>query len=155
MENYFDYTKKIFDPAKVNEKPEVFKGLRVLDFTHVVYGPTAAKILGQYGAEVIKFELPWVGDLWRFGVYWGSFWRHSSVCFHFVQYGKYFFALNLKLPKAREIILKMAEKADVVIENFAAGTTDTWGIGYSQLSKVNPGIIYLSCATYGQYGLFL
>jgi crotonobetainyl-CoA:carnitine CoA-transferase CaiB-like acyl-CoA transferase len=69
-----------------------------------------------------------------------------------VQYGKYFFALNLKLPKAKEIILKMAEKADVVIENFAAGTTDTWGIGYSQLSKANPGIIYLSCATYGQYG---
>ncbi len=152
MENYFDYTKKLFNPAQIKEKPEVFKGLRVLDFTHVVYGPTAAKILGQYGAEVIKFELPWVGDLWRFGVYWGNFWRHSSVCFHFVQYGKYFFALNLKLPKAKEIILKMAEKADVVVENFAAGTTDTWGIGYSQLSKVNPGIIYLSCATYGQYG---
>ena len=152
MENYFDYTKKLFDPAQIKEKPEVLKGLRVLDFTHVVYGPTAAKILGQYGAEVIKFELPWVGDLWRFGVYWGNFWRHSSVCFHFVQYGKYFFALNLKLPKAKEIILKMAEKADVVVENFAAGTTDTWGIGYSQLSKVNPGIIYLSCATYGQYG---
>jgi crotonobetainyl-CoA:carnitine CoA-transferase CaiB-like acyl-CoA transferase len=152
MENYFDYTKKLFDPAQIKEKPEVFKGLRVLDFTHVVYGPTAAKILGQYGAEVIKFELPWVGDLWRFGVYWGNFWRHSSVCFHFVQYGKYFFALNLKLPRAKEIILKMAEKADVVVENFAAGTTDTWGIGYSQLSKVNPGIIYLSCATYGQYG---
>jgi crotonobetainyl-CoA:carnitine CoA-transferase CaiB-like acyl-CoA transferase len=152
MENYFDYAKKLFDPSKTKEKPEVFKGLRVLDFTHVVYGPTAAKILGQYGAEVIKFELPWVGDLWRFGVYWGNFWRHSSVCFHFVQYGKYFFALNLKLPKAKEIILKMAEKADVVVENFAAGTTDTWGIGYSQLSKVNPGIIYLSCATYGQYG---
>jgi crotonobetainyl-CoA:carnitine CoA-transferase CaiB-like acyl-CoA transferase len=152
MENYFDYTKKIFDPSQVKEKPEVFKGLRVLDFTHVVYGPTAAKILGSYGAEVIKFELPWVGDLWRFGVYWGSFWRHSSVCFHFVQYGKYFFSLNLKLPKAKEIIYKLAEKSDVVIENFASGTAETWGVGYSQLSKINPGIIYLSCATYGQYG---
>lgn len=152
MEKYFDYTKKIFDPSQVKEKPEVFKGLRVLDFTHVVYGPTAAKILGAYGAEVIKFELPWVGDLWRFGVYWGSFWRHSSVCFHFVQYGKYFFSLNLKLPKAKEIIYKLAEKSDVVIENFASGTAETWGVGYSQLSKINPGIIYLSCATYGQYG---
>ncbi len=152
MENYFDYTKKLFDPSKINEKPEVFNGIRVLDFTHVIYGPTVGKILGQYGAEVIKFELPWIGDLWRVGVNWGSFWRHSSVCFHFVQFGKYFFALNLKLPKAKEIILKMAEKADVVVENFAAGTTDTWGIGYRQLSKVNPGLIYLSCATYGQYG---
>jgi len=152
MENYFDYTKKLFDPSQAKEKPEVFKDLRVLDFTHVVYGPTVGKILGSYGAEVIKFELPWVGDLWRFGVYWGSFWRHSSVCFHFVQYGKYFFALNLKLPKAKGIILKLAEKADVVVENFASGTTDTWGIGYSQLSKANPALIYLSCATYGQYG---
>jgi len=43
----------------------------VLDFTHVIYGPTAAKVLGSYGAEVIKFELPWTGDLWRFGVLWG------------------------------------------------------------------------------------
>jgi len=152
MENYFDYTKKLFDPSRVNEKPEVFKGLRVLDFTHVIYGPVAARILGSYGAEVIKFELPWVGDLWRFGVYWGSFWRHSSVCFHFVQYGKYFFSLNLKLPKAKEIIYKLAEKADVVMENFASGTAETWGVGYSQLSKINPSIIYLSCATYGQYG---
>ncbi|MGA2367426.1 MAG: CoA transferase [Dehalococcoidia bacterium] len=152
MEDYFDYTKKLFDPSKTKEKPEVFKGLRVLDFAHVIYGPTAAKILGQYGAEVIKFELPWVGDLWRFGVYWGSFWRHSSVCFHFVQYGKYFFALNLKLPKAKEIIYKLVEQSDVVVENFAAGTAETWGVGYSQLGKINPGLIYLSCATYGQYG---
>ncbi len=152
MENYFDYTKKLFDPSQVKEKPEVFKGLRVLDFTHVIYGPTAAKVLGSYGAEVIKFELPWTGDLWRFGVLWGSFWRHSSICFHFVQYGKYFFSLNLKLPKAKEIIYKLAQNADVVMENFASGTAETWGIGYSQLSKINPGIIYLSCATYGQYG---
>ena len=152
MENYFDYTKKLFDPSQVQSKPEVFKDLRVLDFTHVIYGPTVGKILGSYGAEVIKFELPWVGDLWRFGVYWGSFWRHSSVCFHFVQFGKYFFSLNLKLPKAKEIIYKMAEKADVVVENFASGTAETWGLGYSQLSKINPSIIYLSCATYGQYG---
>jgi crotonobetainyl-CoA:carnitine CoA-transferase CaiB-like acyl-CoA transferase len=152
MQDYFDYTKNLFDPSKIKEKPEVFKGLRVLDFTHVIYGPTAAKLLGQYGAEVIKFELPWVGDLWRFGVYWGSFWRHSSVCFHFVQFGKYFFSLNLKLPKAKEIIYKLAEQADVVCENFAAGTAETWGVGYSQLSKINPALIYLSCATYGQYG---
>lgn len=152
MENYFDYTKKIFDPAQVKEKPDVFKDLRVLDFSHVIYGPTVGKVLGSYGAEVIKCELPWVGDLWRFGVYWGKFWKHSNICFQFVQYGKYFFSLNLKLPKAKEIIYKLAEKSDVIVENFASGTAETWGVGYSQLSKINPAIIYLSCATYGQYG---
>lgn len=101
MENYFDYTKKLFDPSKTKEKPEVFKGLRVLDFTHVVYGPTAAKILGQYGAEVIKFELPWVGDLWRFGVYWGNFWRHSSVCSTLYNTENISSRLILKCPKRK------------------------------------------------------
>jgi len=152
MEDYFSYTKELFDPSKVTEKPEVFKGIRVLDFSHVIYGPTAARLLSQYGAEVIKFELPFTGDLWRFGVYWGTFWKHSSVCFQFVQYNKYFLGLNLKQPKAKDLIYQLAENADVVVENFAAGTAEAWGVGYSQLSKINPKIIYLSCATYGQYG---
>ena len=152
MEDYFSYTKELFDPSRVAEKPEVFKGLRVLDFSHVIYGPIAARLLAQYGAEVIKVELPFYGDLWRFGVYWGNFWKHSSVCFQFVQYNKYFLSVDLKLPKGKELIYKLAENADVVVENFAAGTAEAWGVGYSQLSKINPRIIYLSCATYGQYG---
>lgn len=152
MEDYFSFTKDLFDPSKIKEKPEVFKGIRVLDFSHVIYGPIAARLLAQYGAEVIKVELPFTGDLWRFGVYWGNFWKHSSICFHFVQYNKYFLSVNLKLPKAKELIYKIAENVDVVVENFAAGTAEAWEVGYSQLSKINPKIVYLSCATYGQYG---
>lgn len=152
MEDYFSFTKDLFDPSKIKEKPEVFKGIRVLDFSHVIYGPIAARLLAQYGAEVIKVELPFTGDLWRFGVYWGNFWKHSSICFHFVQYNKYFLSVNLKLPKAKDLIYKLAENVDVVVENFAAGTAEAWEVGYSQLSKINPKIVYLSCATYGQYG---
>jgi crotonobetainyl-CoA:carnitine CoA-transferase CaiB-like acyl-CoA transferase len=152
MEDYFSFTERLFDPSKIKEKPEVFKGIKVLDFSHVIFGPIAARLLAQYGAEVFKIELPFVGDLWRFGVYWGKFWKHSSVCFHFVQYNKHFLSVNLKLPKGKELIYKLAEQADVVVENFAAGTAEAWGVGYSQLSKINPKIIYLSCATYGQYG---
>jgi len=152
MEDYFSFTEKLFDPSKINEKPEVLKGIRVVDLSHVIYGPIAARILAQYGAEVIKIELPFYGDLWRFGVYWGNFWKHSSVCFHFVQYNKYFVSIDLKLPKGKELIYKLVEDADVVIENFASGTAEAWGVGYSQLSKINPRIVYLSCATYGHYG---
>ena len=60
--------------------------------------------------------------------------------------------MNLKLDKSKELIYKMAESADVVIENFAPGTAEAWKIGYSQISKINPKIIFLSCSTYGQYG---
>ncbi len=152
MEDYFSYTTKLFDPAGVNEKPEVFKGLRVLDFTHVIFGPTASRILANYGAEVIKLELPFYGDLWRPATYWGRYWKHSNPIWHFVTQNKYFVSLDLKRPEAKELIYRMAKDADIVLENFAPGTAEAWGVGYSSLSKINPKLIYLSCSTYGQYG---
>src|SRR5665648_1095158 len=116
MEDYFSYTAKLFDPAGINEKPEVFKGLRVLDFTHVIFGPTASRILANYGAEVIKLELPFYGDLWRPATYWGRYWKHSNPIWHFVTQNKYFVSLDLKRPEAKELIYKMAKDADIVLE---------------------------------------
>jgi crotonobetainyl-CoA:carnitine CoA-transferase CaiB-like acyl-CoA transferase len=152
MEDYFSYTEKLFDPSKINEKPEVLKGIRVLDFSHVIFGPIAARILADYGAEVIKLELPNYGDLWRPATYWGKYWKHSNPIWHNIARNKYFLSVNLKLQKSKELIFKMVETADVIIENFAPGTAEAWGIGYSQISKINPQIIFLSCSTYGQYG---
>jgi crotonobetainyl-CoA:carnitine CoA-transferase CaiB-like acyl-CoA transferase len=152
MEDYFSYTEKLFNPAKAAAKPEALKGIRVLDFSHVIFGPIAARLLADYGAEVIKLELPFFGDLWRPATYWGKYWKHSNPIWHNITKNKYFLSVNLKLPKSKELIYKMAETADVVIENFAPGTAEAWGIGYSKLSKINPKIIFLSCSTYGQYG---
>jgi crotonobetainyl-CoA:carnitine CoA-transferase CaiB-like acyl-CoA transferase len=152
MEEYFSYTEKLFDPSKANEKPEALKGIRVLDFSHVIFGPIAARILSDYGAEVIKLELPNYGDLWRPATYWGKYWKHSNPIWHNIARNKYFLSVNLKLQKSKELIYKMAETADVVIENFAPGTAEAWGIGYSQIRKINSQIIFLSCSTYGQYG---
>lgn len=152
MKNYFSFTKELFDPSKIPEKAEVLKGIRVLDFSHVIFGPTPATVLARYGAEVIKIELPFYGELWRTGVYWGHFWKHSNPIWHWLQQNKYFATIDLKLPKGKELIHKLAQNADVVVENFGAGTAEAWGVGYSQLSQVNPKIIYLSCSTYGQYG---
>jgi crotonobetainyl-CoA:carnitine CoA-transferase CaiB-like acyl-CoA transferase len=118
----------------------------------VIFGPISARLLADYGAEVIKLELPFFGDLWRPATYWGKYWKHSNPIWHNITKNKYFLSVNLKLPKSKELIYKMAETADVVIENFAPGTAEAWGIGYSKLSKINPKIVFLSCSTYGQYG---
>ncbi len=152
MEDYFSYTAKLFDPKKTAEKPEVLKDIRVLDFSHVIFGPTATRIMANYGAEVIKLELPFHGDLWRPATYWGKYWKHSNPLWHFVTQNKYFVGLDLKHPEAKEIIYQLAKRCDVVAENFAPGTAEAWGVGYTQISKINPKVIYLSCSTYGQYG---
>jgi crotonobetainyl-CoA:carnitine CoA-transferase CaiB-like acyl-CoA transferase len=152
MEDYFSYTEKLFSQSELNDKPEALKGLRVLDFSHVIFGPVAARLMGDYGADVIKLELPFYGDLWRPATYWGKYWKHSNPIWHFVTKNKYFVSVDLKLPDSKELIYRMAETSDVVVENFAPGTAEAWGVGYSQISKVNPKVIYLSCSTYGQYG---
>ena len=152
MEDYFSYTGNLFNPREADAKPEALHGIRVLDFSHVIFGPVAARLLADYGAEVIKLELPFFGDLWRPATYWGKFWKHSNPIWHSVTKNKYFLSVNLKLAKSKELIYKMAETADVVVENFAPGTAEAWEIGYSQISKINPKIIFLSCSTYGQYG---
>jgi len=152
MEDYFSYTGKLFSPSSIGEKPEVLEGIRVLDFSHVIFGPTVTRIMGDYGAEVIKLELPFYGDLWRPATYWGRYWKHSNPIWHFVTQNKYFVSVDLKRPEAKELIYRIAKTSDVVVENFAPGTAEAWGVGYSSINKINPKIIYLSCSTYGQYG---
>jgi CoA-transferase family III len=152
MEDYFSYTAKLFNPDEANQKPEALTGIRVMDFSHVIFGPIAARLLADYGAEVIKLELPFYGDLWRPATYWGKYWKHSNPIWHNITKNKYFLSVNLALKQSKELIYKMAESADVVIENFAPGTADAWGIGYEKISKINPKIVFLSCSTYGQFG---
>ncbi|MBP1712752.1 MAG: putative acyl-CoA transferase/carnitine dehydratase [Deltaproteobacteria bacterium] len=153
-EDYFSFTGKLFDRKEIFQKPEALKGIRVLDLSHMIFGPTAARFLGQYGAEVIKVEVPYQGDYWRGGTYWGKYWKHSNPLWHFINHSKYFVAIDVKKPKGKELILKLAQTADVVIENFTSGTVEAWGIGYSQVSKINPKVIYASLSTYGQSGPF-
>lgn len=151
-EEYFSFTDKLFSPAGMEKKPEALAGIRVLDLSHMIFGPTAARFLAQYGAEVIKVEVPYQGDYWRGGTYWGKFWKHSNPLWHYINQNKYFVAIDVKKPRGKELILELAKKSDVVIENFTSGTVEAWGIGYSQVSKENPRVIYASLSTYGQYG---
>jgi crotonobetainyl-CoA:carnitine CoA-transferase CaiB-like acyl-CoA transferase len=151
-EDYFSFTGRLFDQKEISQKPEALKGIRVLDLSHMIFGPTAARFLAQYGAEVIKVEVPYQGDYWRGGTYWGKYWKHSNPLWHFINHSKYFVAIDVKRSKGKDLILRLAETADVVIENFTSGTVEAWGIGYSQVSRINPKVIYASLSTYGQSG---
>ncbi len=104
------YRNNLFNPQEIPEKAEALKGIRVLDLSHMIFGPTAAKFLGQYGAEVIKVEVPYLGDYWRGGTYWGKFWKHSNPLWHYINQNKYFVAIDVKKPKGKDLILKLAEK---------------------------------------------
>lgn len=152
--DYQAYARDLFNKEKINSKPEALKGIRVLDLSHMIFGPTAAKTLAQYGAEVVKVEVPYQGDYWRSSSYWGKFWKHANPFWHFINHSKYFVAIDVKKPKGKDLILQLAEMSDVVIENFSPGTVDAWGIGYRQIKEANPKIVYASCSTFGQYGPF-
>ena len=138
--------------------PRPLEGLRVIDLTRALAGPYATLLLAGLGAEVIKIEDPKGGDLarenspyvGREGV--GLERRHEddiSISHLTRARGKKGVALNLKHPEARSVFADLVRTADIVVENFTAGTADRLGIGYGFAQSVNPGIIYCSLSGFG------
>lgn len=127
----------------------VLRGIRVLDLTHVLAGPYATTLLADLGAEVLKIEKPGRGDTTR-----GTppFVGEVSHYFAAVNWGKRSVALDLKHPEGREIFLKLTEHADVVIDNFRAGTLEDLNLGYDVLRRANPRIIRCAISGFGQTG---
>ena len=122
--------------------------IKILDFTHVYFGPYTTLVLADMGADVIKIEPPW-GEVAR--LYPPLFGGMSSVFLYFNR-NKRGVTLNLKDPKAKEIALSLAEQCDVVVENFKRGTMDKLGLGYEDIKKVKPDIIYASLSGFGLDG---
>lgn len=125
--------------------------IRILDFSHVYFGPYTTMVLGDMGADVIKVEPPW-GEVAR--LYPPLFGGMSTV-FLYLDRNKRGITLNLKNPKAVEIALALAEKSDVVVENFKRGTMDKLGLGYEDVRKVRPDIIYASLSGFGLTGPYM
>jgi CoA:oxalate CoA-transferase len=130
------------------------EGIRVLSLTGALFGPYCSMVLADLGAEVIKVERPGFGDMSR---EWGPFFPNvqgpdKSGYFVSLHRNHKSLTLNLKSPKAREILKELARKSDVLIENFKPGTMDGWGIGYEELKKVNPKLIYACGSGFGHYG---
>jgi CoA:oxalate CoA-transferase len=124
-------------------------GLRVLDLSRVLSGPYCTALLADLGAEVIKIETPGRGDDSR---HFGPFRGGASVYFALINRNKKSVALNLKDARAQEIVLRLADKSDVVVENFRPGVAARLGMDYETLSKRNPRLVYLSISGFGQEG---
>jgi crotonobetainyl-CoA:carnitine CoA-transferase CaiB-like acyl-CoA transferase len=125
-------------------------GIRVLDFSRVLAGPFCTMLLADLGAEVIKVENPAGGDDTR---QWGPPWAGElSAYFIAVNRNKRSLTLNLKNTAARQIARDLAAKSDILIENFKPGQMAEFGLGYSDLRPLNPGLVYCSITGFGQTG---
>ncbi len=130
--------------------PPPLEGIRVLDLSRILTGPFCTMILGDLGAEVIKVEMPGRGDDTRS---WGPpFLDGEAAYFLSVNRNKKSITVNLKAEKGREIVYKLAEKSDVLIENFSPGVTERLRIDYKTISRINPKIVYCSITGFGQTG---
>jgi crotonobetainyl-CoA:carnitine CoA-transferase CaiB-like acyl-CoA transferase len=133
-------------------------GIRVLDLGRVLAAPLCGQMLADYGAEVIKIERPGRGDDARLMNAVATIDRHGNrimnegSMFVAANRAKRSVALNLSKPEGRDLFLAMADKADVVLENFIAGTMDKLGIGYDVLAARNPRLVYCSVTAYGSTG---
>ena len=124
-------------------------GLRVLDISTIIAGPMAATLLADFGAEVIKFELPKTGDGLRG---FPPFKDGKSLWWKVTNRGKYFATLDLRKPEGKDLFLKMAADADVVVENFRPGTLERWGLDIETLWAANPRLVVLRMTAFGQDG---
>ena len=128
---------------------KILEDVRILDFTHVWFGPYCTMMLAELGAEVIKVEPPW-GTIGRLGP--GELHHGTSTTFYALNLNKKDIAVDLKNPEVKEMIKELVEKSDVVIQNFAPGAMERLGLGYDTLKEWNPRIIYAALSGFGQTG---
>lgn len=126
-------------------------GVTVLDFTQAFSGPYCTLNLADYGARVIKVERPVTGDQTR---EWAPLRKDTGESGYFALYNrnKEGIAVNMRAPEGVEIIKKMVAKADIAVNNFKVGTLDKLGLGYEEMKKINPGLVFTSVTGYGQDG---
>ena len=133
------------------EKVEALQNLVVLDLTRVVAGPYAGSILGDFGAEVIKIEVPGKGDDARS---YGPYRNGESVYYANLNRNKKGITLNLKTEEGKKIFLELVNKADILLENYRPGVMERLGLGYEVLREKNPCLIYGAVSGFGCYGSY-
>lgn len=129
-------------------------GVKILGFTHFAQGPFALQLLGDLGADIINVERPGTGDFNR------NFHRRAdmggeSPIFLALNRNKRSLALNLKTPEGKEIIRALVKDTDVLVTNYRAGVLEHLGLGYEELRKINPALVYCEALGYGESGPYI
>lgn len=127
----------------------MLKDIKVLDLTRVLAGPFCTLQLADLGAEVVKVEMPQKGDDSRF---YGPFIDGHSAYFLSLNRNKKSLTLDLKSSRGKEIFKELVSGFDVLVENFRPGTMEKWGLGYEELEKINPRLIYTAISGFGNSG---
>ena len=136
--------------AQAELKKRALEGVRVLDLSNVLAGPFCATVLGEFGADVVKVELPGKGDTMRtFGTMTAT---GATLNWLSEARNKRCITLDLRKPAGLEIAKRLVAQSDIVVENFTTGTLEGWGLGYEDMKKVNPEVILVRITAYGQTG---
>ena len=125
------------------------EGLRVIELGQLIAGPFAGKMLGEFGAEVIKIEPPGSGDPLR---KWRLLHEGTSVWWAVQSRNKQSVSLDLRTPEGQDVIRALVKECDVLIENFRPGTMEAWNLGWDALHEINPKLVMLRVSGYGQTG---
>ena len=132
----------------------MFKGVKVLSFTHFLQGPSAVQMLADLGADVVKIE-PLTGAFERHWAGADAFIDDVSVFFMLGNRNQRSLSIDLRSEQGKEIILRMVREADVLVENYRPGVMKRLGFDYETLKEINPRLIYCSCTGYGSDGPYL
>ena len=124
-------------------------GIRVLELGQLIAGPFAARMMAEFGADVIKVEPPGQGDPLRS---WRRLYRGTSLWWYVQARNKKSVAIDLRTADGQMLVRRLAREADIVVENFRPGTMEKWGLGYEALSAENPGLVMVRVSGFGQTG---
>ena len=128
---------------------KILEDIRILDFTHVWFGPYCTMMLAELGAEVIKVEPPW-GTIGRLGP--GAIFKGVSTTFYSLNLNKKDISVDLKSEEGLSIVKELLKKSDVVVQNFVPGTLERLGLGYDVQKELKKDIIYAALSGFGQTG---
>lgn len=136
-------------PPEPRPRSGPLRGLRVIDAGTMIAGPLAATQLADFGAEVIKVEMPGVGDSMR---HWTPTKEGQSLWWKVIGRNKRLITLTLSKTRGQELFRELVRSADIIIENYRPGTFERWGLGYADLARINPGLVMVRVSGFGQTG---
>jgi crotonobetainyl-CoA:carnitine CoA-transferase CaiB-like acyl-CoA transferase len=147
-ETWKDYKKR------KHAKPLPLKGIRVIEVCTLLLGPSGPGFLAGMGAEVIKCEIPPMGDTCRNMTPFGYLFKEHGPVFVHTNTNKYWLGLDLHKTEAQKVFLELAAKCDIIEENLRPEVMESWNVGYRQVKEINPRIIYIAKNGFGQWGQY-